>query len=72
MPVAIEVTKELLDYVKAQDAASEEEAKETALLGNVRKRKDVDYSHLEKMSQTKLASVRVLIDEIAQQYEGGY
>jgi hypothetical protein len=69
---AIDVSKELLDYVKAQDAAAEEEAKETALLGNVRKRKDVDYSHLEKMSQTKLASVRVLIDEIAQQYEGGY
>ena len=72
---AIDISKELLDFVKAQKQAQaeEDESVDTSkgvLYGTSKTRKEVDYSHLNKMSQSKLASVRVLIDEIVTQQEG--
>ncbi|MHA1156892.1 MAG: hypothetical protein ACTSQK_12365, partial [Candidatus Heimdallarchaeota archaeon] len=70
---AIDISKELLDFVKAQkEAQAKEEETDVSkgvLYGTSKIRKEVDYSHLNKMSQSKLASVRVLIDEIVTQEE---
>jgi hypothetical protein len=69
---AIDVSKELLDFVKDQKEAQleeEEASKVDVLYGAPGAKKSVDYSYLKKMSQTKLASVRVLIDEIVNQQE---
>ncbi|MFW9922529.1 MAG: hypothetical protein ACFFDW_04475 [Candidatus Thorarchaeota archaeon] len=73
---AIDISKELLDYVKAQKEEAQKEALEEgktpdAIYSTSKSRKEVDYSHLKKMSQSKLAAVRVLIDEIVAQLEGG-
>ena len=70
----VSLSKELLDFVKAQKA-EEEEDEDTgrisdALYSKAKSRRDVDYSQLKKMSQSKLASVRVLIDEIVSKQEG--
>ncbi|NHJ48859.1 MAG: hypothetical protein FK733_13830 [Asgard group archaeon] len=71
---AIDISKELLDFInqKKQEEAEAEETGRTseALYGAPGTRKKVDYSHLKKMSQSKIASVRVLIDEIVNQQEG--
>lgn len=70
---AIDISKELLDFVKTQkEAQAKEEETDVSkgvLYGTSKIRKEVDYSHLNKMSQSKLASVRVLIDEIVTQQE---
>lgn len=71
---AIDISKELLDYVKAKKEAEEEAAEEAgitsdAIYSTARTRKEVDYQHLNKMSQSKLAAVRVLIEEIVGQNE---
>ncbi|NHJ85309.1 MAG: hypothetical protein FK734_07590 [Asgard group archaeon] len=70
---AIDISKELLDFVKAQKA-EDETAEDTGrpsevLYGTSKVRKEVDYKNLKKLSQSKLASVRVLIDEIVTQQQ---
>ncbi|NHJ39741.1 MAG: hypothetical protein FK731_06880 [Asgard group archaeon] len=72
---AIDISKELLDFINQQKQIEPTEDEETGraseiLYGAPGSRKQVDYSHLKKMSQSKLASVRVLIDEIVNQQEG--
>ena len=72
---AIDISKELLDFVKAQKAQEESEDDETGrakevLYGLAKTRRKVDYTYLKKLSQSKLAAVRVLIDEIVTQQEG--
>jgi len=71
---AIDISKELLDFVAAQKQEieiDEETGRASEVLyGTSKVKKKVDYSHLKKMSQSKLASVRVLIDEIVTQQEG--
>ncbi len=69
---AIDISKELLDFIKKQETEDEEDTGRTseAIYGTAKTRKKVDYSHLKKMSQSKLASVRVLIDEVVSQQEG--
>ncbi len=71
---AIDISKELLDFVAAQKKEieiDEETGRASEVLyGTSKTRKNVDYSQLKKMSQSKLASVRVLIDEIVAQQEG--
>ncbi|NHJ05008.1 MAG: hypothetical protein EAX90_09300 [Candidatus Heimdallarchaeota archaeon] len=72
---AIDISKELLDFVKAQKAVEEKDEEESGrvsevLYGASKSRKQVDYSYLKKLSQSKLAAVRVLIDEIVTQKEG--
>ena len=72
---AIDISKELLDFIakqKTDEIADEEETGRTPidqLYSSSGARKNVDYSHLKKMSQSKLASVRVLIDEVVSQQE---
>ncbi len=71
---AIDVSKELLDFVASQKK-DEEIDEETGrapdtLYASSGVRKNIDYTHLQKMSQSKLASVRVLIEEIVSQQEG--
>ncbi|MBN1329700.1 MAG: hypothetical protein JXA54_09530 [Candidatus Heimdallarchaeota archaeon] len=71
---AIDVSKELLDFVASQktDQVDDEETGRVsdALYGSSGVKKNVDYTHLQKISQSKLASVRVLIEEIVNQQEG--
>ena len=72
---AIDVSKELLDFVDAQKQKIQEEQEDTGrtidtVYSTLKVKKNIDYSNLKKMSHSKLASVRVLIDEIVAQYEG--
>ncbi|MHA1212438.1 MAG: hypothetical protein ACTSSH_08255 [Candidatus Heimdallarchaeota archaeon] len=73
---AIDISKELFDFIAKQkedlEAESDEEVSRVseALYGSSGARKSIEYKYLKKMSQSKLASVRVLIDEIVSQQEG--
>ncbi|MHA1186429.1 MAG: hypothetical protein ACTSSK_06070 [Candidatus Heimdallarchaeota archaeon] len=71
---AIDVSKELLDFAAEakKEAIDEDEGpKQPTTIGlDTGIRRKVDYKHLTKMSQTKLASVRLLIEEIVAQNEG--
>ncbi|MBD3189369.1 MAG: hypothetical protein GF308_01935 [Candidatus Heimdallarchaeota archaeon] len=63
---AIDISRELLDYITAKqvEEEQEEEVAFEAASSDRSIRKDIDYSNLKKMSQSKLDSVKVLIEEI--------
>ncbi|MEA2071819.1 MAG: hypothetical protein U9O98_11095 [Asgard group archaeon] len=73
---AVDISKDFLDYAE-QKKEQREEQEQTSAIGESLKtkniqRKNVDYSHLNKMSQSKLSTVKVLIDEVIEQMEGGF
>jgi hypothetical protein len=76
---AVDISKQFLDYAEKQKQVAQEQQEkiEQALASSStvvieKSRKDVDYSYLKKMSQSKLSAVKVLIDEIVSNQESEF
>ena len=73
---AIDISKELFDFITAQKAEQKGDEEDTGrksevIYGVSSSKKNIDYSHLKKMSHSKLTAVRLLIEEIVSQKEDG-